>query len=150
MAPLTELASNERAGSAPGRAPRKVRRRITVTLAAAAVAALAGCANPLHHATAASAAQPAAGRQAAVEKASVTAREKVALACAGQDAVATATLPLPPVDASSWKTMIAAYAAAGTSLAGDGTISAVPQLEAGSSALAAFSTTVAKCAAAES
>jgi hypothetical protein len=66
------------------------------------------------------------------------------------DAVAAATLPLSPAGAGSWKTLIAAYAAAGTALASGGTVSAVPQLEAGSSALAAFSTAVAKCAAAGS
>jgi hypothetical protein len=207
MAPKTELAHNEHADAARGRTPRTarlsrpgatglrrlpLRRRVTVTLAVAAVAARAGGAHPLHHAAAASPAQTAAAQRAATQQAAVTAREKVTLACTGQaawdaqaglsvkalyadtgalsadarannqagvekagrklasDAVAAAMLPLPPVDASAWKTLIAAYAAAGTALSGGGTTSAVPQLEVGSGALAAFSTAVAKCTAAGS
>jgi hypothetical protein len=66
------------------------------------------------------------------------------------DAVAAATLPLPPVDPAAWKTLTAAYAAAGTALAGGGAITAVPQLETGGSAISAFTAAVAKCAAAKS
>lgn len=66
------------------------------------------------------------------------------------DAVAAATLPLPTVDAADWKTLVSAYAAAGSALAGGSAITAVPQLETGSSAISAFTTAVAKCASASS
>ena len=55
------------------------------------------------------------------------------------DAIAAATLPLPPVDPGSWKTLTADFAAAGTDIAGGDASGAVPQLEAGNSAIGAFS-----------
>ncbi len=61
------------------------------------------------------------------------------------DAVAAATLSLPPVDQKDWEALLAAYATAGTALASGGAVSAVPQLEAGGSAITAFATAVAKC-----
>jgi hypothetical protein len=61
------------------------------------------------------------------------------------DAVAAATLALPLVDQKDWMALIAAYATAGTALASGGAVSAVPQLEAGGSAITAFATAVAKC-----
>jgi hypothetical protein len=61
------------------------------------------------------------------------------------DAVAAATLPLPVVDAADWKALLAADAAAGSALAAGGTVGAVPRLEAGSSAVSAFTTAVARC-----
>jgi hypothetical protein len=61
------------------------------------------------------------------------------------DAVAAATLPLPVVDPADWKALIAGDAAAGSALAAGGAISAVPQLETGSSAITAFATAVANC-----
>jgi hypothetical protein len=64
------------------------------------------------------------------------------------DAVAAATLSLPPVDPAAWKTLTAAYVTAGTTLAGGGAITAVPQLETGGSAISAFTAAVAKCTAA--
>jgi hypothetical protein len=64
------------------------------------------------------------------------------------DALAAATLPLPPADASSWKVLTAAYAAAGTALAEGDASGAVPELEAGSNAISAFSSAVATCLAA--
>ncbi|MGH3202584.1 MAG: hypothetical protein ACRDOA_17550 [Streptosporangiaceae bacterium] len=61
------------------------------------------------------------------------------------DAIAAAALPLPPVDPSSWKALTSDYAAAGTAIASGNTSGAVPQLEAGNSAISAFSAATAKC-----
>jgi hypothetical protein len=61
------------------------------------------------------------------------------------DAIAAAALPLPPVDPGSWKTLTADYAVAGTAIAGGDASGAVPQLEAGSSAISAFSSATGKC-----
>ena len=61
------------------------------------------------------------------------------------DAIAAATLPLPTVDPTSWKALIAAYAAAGTSLAAGNASGAVPQLQTGNSAISAFTTAIGKC-----
>jgi hypothetical protein len=66
------------------------------------------------------------------------------------DAVAAATLPLPVVDPADWKTLVSASVTAGSALAGGEAITAVPQLETGSSAISAFTTSVAKCAPASS
>jgi hypothetical protein len=61
------------------------------------------------------------------------------------DAIAAAALPLPPVDPGSWKTLTADYAVAGTAIAGGDASGAVPQLEAGNSAISAFSGATGKC-----
>jgi hypothetical protein len=61
------------------------------------------------------------------------------------DAIAAAALPLPPVDPASWKTLTADYAVAGTAIAGGDASGAVPQLEAGNSAISAFSGATGKC-----
>jgi uncharacterized protein YceK len=61
------------------------------------------------------------------------------------DAIAAAALPLPPVDPGSWETLTADYAAAGTAIAGGDLSGAVPQLEAGNSAIGAFSGATGKC-----
>jgi hypothetical protein len=61
------------------------------------------------------------------------------------DAIAAATLPVPPVAAASWKTLTAAYAAAGTALANGDATGAVPQLQQGNTAISAFSTATATC-----
>ena len=61
------------------------------------------------------------------------------------DAIAAATLPVPPVGAASWKTLTAAYAAAGTALAQGNATGAVPQLQQGNTAISEFSTLTAKC-----
>ena len=61
------------------------------------------------------------------------------------DAIAAAALPLPPVDPGSWKTLTVDYAAAGTAIAGGDLSGAVPQLEAGNSAISAFSGATGKC-----
>jgi hypothetical protein len=63
------------------------------------------------------------------------------------DAVAAATLPLPPVDPASWKALTADYAAAGTAIAAGNASGAVPQLEAGNGAISAFSAAAGKCSA---
>jgi hypothetical protein len=72
-----------------------------------------------------------------------------AVASAGRkltsDAIAAATLPVPPVGAASWKTLTAAYAAAGTALASGDATGAVPQLQQGNTAISGFSTATAKC-----
>jgi len=65
------------------------------------------------------------------------------------DAIAAATLPLPPVDPGSWKTLTADYAAAGTAIAGGNASGAVSQLEAGNTAMSAFSSAAGKCPAAK-
>jgi hypothetical protein len=74
-----------------------------------------------------------------------------AVASAGRkltsDAIAAATLPVPPVAAGSWKTLTAAYAAAGTALAKGDATGAVPQLQTGNTAISAFSTATARCGA---
>jgi hypothetical protein len=62
------------------------------------------------------------------------------------DAIAAASLPLPPVDPASWKALTVDYAAAGTAIAGGDAVGGVPQLEAGNSAISAFSTATGKCA----
>jgi hypothetical protein len=153
------------------------KRPVAVTLAAGAIAALAGCATPFSQAPA----------PVAVPNASAIATVKAGAACPGQagwslraeaslkalyadteavaadaaanntpgvakagrklasDAIAAATLPLPPAAPASWKALTAAYAAAGTALAAEDATSAVPQLEAGNSAAGTFSSTVAKC-----
>jgi hypothetical protein len=61
------------------------------------------------------------------------------------DAIAAATLPPPPVDPGSWKALTADYAAAGTAIAKGDASGAVPQLEAGDSAISAFSSAAGKC-----
>jgi hypothetical protein len=61
------------------------------------------------------------------------------------DAIAAAALPLPPVDPGSWKALTADYAAAGTAIAAGNASGAVPQLEAGNSAISAFSAATGKC-----
>jgi hypothetical protein len=61
------------------------------------------------------------------------------------DAIAAAALPLPPVDPGSWKILTVDYAAAGTAIAGGDLSGAVPQLEAGNSAIGAFSGATGKC-----
>jgi hypothetical protein len=72
-----------------------------------------------------------------------------AVAAAGRkltsDAIAAATLPVPPVAGASWKTLTAAYAAAGTALANGDATGAVPKLQEGNSAISAFSTASARC-----
>jgi hypothetical protein len=72
-----------------------------------------------------------------------------AVAAAGRkltsDAIAAATLPVPPVAAASWKTLTASYAAAGTALAKGDATGAVPQLQTGNTAISAFSTATARC-----
>jgi hypothetical protein len=65
------------------------------------------------------------------------------------DATAAATLPLPPVDPGSWKALTADYAVAGTALAEDNAGGAVPQLEAGNSAISAFTSAAGKCSGAK-
>jgi hypothetical protein len=91
--------------------------------------------------TGALAADASAGNAPGVEKAG----HKLAT-----DALVAATLPLPPVDPASWKAMTAAYAAAGSAIAGGNASGAIPQLEAGNSAIGAFAKAVAKCPAAKS
>jgi hypothetical protein len=61
------------------------------------------------------------------------------------DAIAAATLPLPPVGPSSWKALTAAYAAAGTAIAAGNATGAVPQLQAGNTAISAFTSAVGEC-----
>src|ERR1700683_675356 len=61
------------------------------------------------------------------------------------DAIAAAALPLPPVDPGSWKILTVDYAVAGTAIAGGDASGAVPQLEAGNSAISAFSGATGKC-----
>jgi hypothetical protein len=61
-------------------------------------------------------------------------------------AIAAASLPLPPVDPASWKSLTVDYAAAGTAIAGGDAVGGVPQLEAGNGAISAFSTATGKCA----
>jgi hypothetical protein len=61
------------------------------------------------------------------------------------DAIAAATLPLPPMASGSWKALTEDYASAGTAIAGGNASSAVPQLEAGNSAISAFSAATGKC-----
>jgi hypothetical protein len=72
-----------------------------------------------------------------------------AVAAAGRkltsDAIAAATLPVPPVAGASWKTLTAAYAAAGTALANGDATGAVPKLQEGNGAISAFSTATARC-----
>jgi hypothetical protein len=62
------------------------------------------------------------------------------------DALAAASLPLPPVDPASWKALTVDYAAAGTAIAGGDAVGGVPQIEAGNGAISAFSTATGKCA----
>jgi hypothetical protein len=62
------------------------------------------------------------------------------------DAIAAASLPLPPVDPASWKSLTVDYAAAGTAIAAGDAVGGVPQLEAGNGAISAFSTATGKCA----
>jgi hypothetical protein len=62
------------------------------------------------------------------------------------DAIAAASLPLPPVDPASWKSLTVDYAAAGTAIAGGDAVGGVPQLEAANGAISAFSTATGKCA----
>jgi hypothetical protein len=72
-----------------------------------------------------------------------------AVAAAGRkltsDAIAAATLPVPPVAGASWKTLTAAYAAAGTALANGDATGAVPKLQEGNGAISTFSTASARC-----
>ena len=72
-----------------------------------------------------------------------------AVAAAGRkltsDAIAAATLPVPPVAAGPWKQLTVAYAAAGTALARGDATGAVPQLQQGNTAIGAFSSATARC-----
>ena len=88
--------------------------------------------------TGALAADASAGNAPAVTQAG----RKLAL-----DAVAAATLPLPPVDPASWKALTADYATAGTAIADGNASGAVPHLEAGNGAISAFSAAAGKCSA---
>jgi hypothetical protein len=97
--------------------------------------------NALYAATGALAADARANNATAVTKAG----RKLA-----SDALAAATLPLPPMGVASWKTLTADYAAAGTTIAGGAASGAVPQLEEGNSAISAFSAAIGKCAGLES
>jgi hypothetical protein len=156
-----------------------MKRQIAVPLAgvAVAVAGLAGCATPFHH----------AANTDATQKAAVAAQSQIRLTCSDQvawnlkgeasvkvlyadtgalsadasadnlpavtkagqkltsDAIAAATLPLPPVGPGSWKALTAAYAAAGTAIAAGNATGAVPQLQAGNTAISAFTSAVGKC-----
>jgi hypothetical protein len=73
-----------------------------------------------------------------------------AVAAAGRkltsDAIAAATLPVPPVAAGPWKKLTAAYAAAGTALARGDATGAVPQLQEGNTAIGVFSSASASAA----
>jgi len=62
------------------------------------------------------------------------------------DALAAATLPLPPMGAQSWKTLTASYATAGTAIAAGAASNAVPQLEEGNGAISTFSGAIGRCA----
>lgn len=86
--------------------------------------------------TGALAADASAGNQPAV----ATAGRKLA-----SDAIAAATLPLPPIDPVSWQALTADYATAGTAIGGGDASGAVPQLEAGNGAISAFSSAAGKC-----
>jgi hypothetical protein len=88
--------------------------------------------------TGALAADASAGNAPAVTQAG----RKLAL-----DALAAATLPLPPVDPASWQALTADYAAAGTAIAAGNASGAVPRLEAGNGAISAFSAAAGKCSA---
>jgi hypothetical protein len=156
-----------------------MKRQVAVPLAgvAVAVAGLAGCATPFHH----------AANTDATQKAAATAQSQIRLTCSDQvawnlkgeasvkalyadtgalsadasadnlpavtkagqkltsDAIAAATLPLPPVGPSSWKALTAAYAAAGTAIAAGNASGAVPQLQAGNAAISAFTSAVGQC-----
>ncbi len=171
-------------------APMK-QRAITLTLAAAGIAALAGCTTPFSHASG-----PAAAKQThaasptaspATQKVATTDKTRTGPLCPGQetwslraarqvkalyadtgalaadaraanqpgitkagrtlayDALAAATLPLPVAGPRAWRTLTAAYAAAGTALAKGDNSGAVAQLEAGNTAMRVFSAAVAKC-----
>lgn len=94
------------------------------------------------------------GALAADERAENTPRVTKAGHKLASDAIAAATLPLPPVDPGSplppvdpgsWKALTQDYAAAGTAIAGGDASSAVPQLEAGNAAITAFSAATGKC-----
>jgi hypothetical protein len=61
------------------------------------------------------------------------------------DAIAAATLPQPPADPGSWKALTADYAAAGTAISKGDASGAIPELEAGNSAISAFSAAAGKC-----
>src|SRR6201985_2549845 len=74
-----------------------------------------------------------ADAKATTAKAVVSAGRKLT-----SDAIAAATLPVPPVGAASWKTLTAAYAAAGTALGSGAATGAVPQLQAGNTAISEF------------
>ncbi len=74
----------------------------------------------------------------------------VTAAALASDALAAATLPLPPMGAQPWKTLTADYAVAGAAIAGGKTSGAVPQLEEGNGAITAFSGAIGKCAGLES
>ncbi|MFY9927658.1 MAG: hypothetical protein WAK82_06605 [Streptosporangiaceae bacterium] len=66
------------------------------------------------------------------------------------DALAAATLPLPPMGLQSWRTLTLDYAVAGTAIADGKASDAVPQLEEGNGAISAFSGAIGKCAGLES
>jgi hypothetical protein len=93
--------------------------------------------NALYAATGALAADARANNAAGVTKAG----RKLA-----SDALAAATLPLPPMGTQSWKTLTADYASAGNAIAGGAASGAVPQLEEGNTAISAFSAAIGKCA----
>ena len=139
-----------------------------VLAATVLVTALAGCASMTQHATTAAAtpspvtclelvswnqrgssAVKALYADTGALTADARANNAKAVAAAGRkltsDAIAAATLPVPPVAGASWKTLTAAYAAAGTALANGDATGAVPKLQEGNSAISAFSTATAKC-----
>jgi hypothetical protein len=103
----------------------------------------------LHNSAAVKALYADTGALAADERAQNTPGITKAGRKLASDAIAAATLPLPPMASGSWKVLTMDYAAAGTAIAGGNASSAVPQLEAGNSAIAAFSAVTGKCTSAK-
>jgi hypothetical protein len=145
--PLLTVAALTGCASALHQAPSSVATRATT--AAAQDSARIACSEQAAWAVHGAASVKALYADTGALSADASANNSPGIAKAGRklasDAIAAAALPLPPVDPGSWKTLTADYAVAGTAIAGGDASGAVPQLEAGNSAISAFSSATGKC-----
>jgi hypothetical protein len=145
--PVLAVAALTGCASASAHTPSSAVTRATAT--AAADAARIACSEQVAWAQRGAASVKALYADTGALSADASANNLPGVAKAGRklasDAIAAATLPLPPVDPGSWKTLTADYAVAGTAIAGGDAGGAVPQLEEGNSAISAFSDATGKC-----
>ena len=147
--PVLTVAALTGCASASHHAASPAATRATATASTAADAARIACSEQVAWAQRGAASVTALYADTGALSADASANNLAGVEKAGRklasDAIAAAALPLPPVDPGSWKTLTADYAVAGTAIAGGDASGAVPQLEAGNSAISAFSDATGKC-----